>query len=190
MRYIRKLREKSECLLDRYSESSVVAFLTVTEEEIRGYAIEITRSQHHRLPWGHALLAALKEHAFLWQDNREMLQLKSSRGAADETGTRPPKKPTPTGAQPQAPRPAAPGGGNGAKEAVKVGNCATSTHASTGAKLCKHFNDRRGCNKAKCPRGELHGCDVRLASGAACGSRSHNRGGHDQAKHGAFTARK
>ena len=46
-----------------------------------------------------------------------------------------------------------------------------------GKKLCKAFNDQRGC-KGDC--GALHACDVRLPSGQACQATSHNRQSHPE----------
>ena len=53
----------------------------------------------------------------------------------------------------------------------------TVSQVKGGQKLCKPFNDGRGCPNAKCPN--LHACDVRLDSGAACLSRRHNRLNHE-----------
>ena len=53
----------------------------------------------------------------------------------------------------------------------------TVSQVKGGQKLCKPFNDGRGCQNAKCPN--LHACDVRLDSGAACLSRRHNRLHHE-----------
>lgn len=46
-----------------------------------------------------------------------------------------------------------------------------------GKKLCKAWNDQRGC-KGGC--GNLHACDVRLPSGQACQATSHNRQAHPE----------
>ena len=44
-------------------------------------------------------------------------------------------------------------------------------------KLCKPFNDARGCSKgAQCP--DRHACDVLLPKGEACGLTNHNRVRH------------
>ena len=48
----------------------------------------------------------------------------------------------------------------------------TARHAN-GRKLCKPFNDARGCHNPKCR--DVHGCDAMLPSGEGCGSSSHNR---------------
>ena len=45
-----------------------------------------------------------------------------------------------------------------------------------GKKLCKPYNDARGCKNAKCP--EVHSCDVLMASGYACDNPEHNRVNH------------
>ena len=46
-----------------------------------------------------------------------------------------------------------------------------------GKKICKSFNDQRGC-KGGC--GNLHVCDIRLPNGQACQSASHNRQNHPE----------
>ena len=49
----------------------------------------------------------------------------------------------------------------------------TVSMAKGGRKFCKAYNDGRGCNRSPCP--DLHTCDVRLPSGAACNSTQHTR---------------
>ena len=53
----------------------------------------------------------------------------------------------------------------------------TVSQIKGGQKICKPYNDGRGCSNTKCPN--LHACDVRLESGAACLSRRHNRLNHE-----------
>lgn len=53
----------------------------------------------------------------------------------------------------------------------------TVSQIKGGQKICKPFNDGRGCQNSKCPN--LHACDVRLDSGSACLSRRHNRLNHE-----------
>ena len=64
------------------------------------------------------------------------------------------------------------------------GEGAVASVTKHGAKICKKFNDQRGC-AAKCPKGDVHGCDlILLKSGEACANGGHNRLTHDPAKHG------
>ena len=53
----------------------------------------------------------------------------------------------------------------------------TVSQIKGGQKICKPYNDGRGCSNTKCLN--LHACDVRLESGAACLSRRHNRLNHE-----------
>ena len=52
----------------------------------------------------------------------------------------------------------------------------TVSMAKGGRKICKSWNDSRGCQDKSCD--SLHGCDVRLPNGSACLSKSHNRQNH------------
>ena len=49
-----------------------------------------------------------------------------------------------------------------------------------GLRICKPWNDGRGCQSASCK--DTHGCDVRLSSGKACLSKSHTRLQHDDSR--------
>ena len=61
---------------------------------------------------------------------------------------------------------------------VKSDKHRTVSMIKGGKKLCKKFNDSRGCSTHSCP--DLHVCDVKLPDGRPCMSRNHNRLGHDQ----------
>ena len=211
-KYVRKLRERTEALVDRFLEPSVIAYLQVTEEAIRGYAIEATRAQDvdEKLPWGMALMEAMSNHSYLWMDNRELLLPRrsgggdhgggGSGGGNSKQGGGGGKPGGGGGKQMDKPRttltpPAKPfQGGGDSKGGGKGGSSfSTCTHTQGGGKICKLFNDKRGCGHKgteKCSRGDLHGCDVRLAStGQACASKSHNRVSHDSSRHGTPAAR-
>ena len=45
-----------------------------------------------------------------------------------------------------------------------------------GLKLCKPYNDNRGCNNRSCK--DVHECDVRMEGGRHCGSKEHTRLNH------------
>ena len=49
---------------------------------------------------------------------------------------------------------------------IKTDKWPTISMLKGGQKICKPFNDGRGCTKAGCK--DLHQCDVKLASGKAC----------------------
>ena len=60
----------------------------------------------------------------------------------------------------------------------KVARVATVSMLKGGKRICKGFNDARGCNNPRCP--DEHVCDVKTKDGA-CGSRKHNRMQHPSA---------
>ena len=62
------------------------------------------------------------------------------------------------------------------KRAIKADNFKTVSQIKGGMRLCKPFNDGRGCTVRDC--GALHACDVRLQSGQACLNKKHNRLSH------------
>ena len=52
----------------------------------------------------------------------------------------------------------------------------TCRQTAQGKKLCKPWNDARGCTNPKCP--DRDGCDVQLPNGNPCNDTKHNRSGH------------
>jgi len=60
--------------------------------------------------------------------------------------------------------------------AVKSDGLKTVSMIRGGKKLCKKYNDSRGCTSRNC--NDLHVCDVKLESGKPCLSKEHNRLGH------------
>ena len=60
---------------------------------------------------------------------------------------------------------------------VKPDTRQTVSMLKGGKKLCKAWNDQRGC-KGNC--GSLHACDVRLPNGQACQATNHNRQSHPE----------
>ena len=61
--------------------------------------------------------------------------------------------------------------------AVKSDTFKTVSMIKGGARLCKPWNDGRGCTSANCQ--SLHQCDVKLASGLPCLSKKHTRLEHE-----------
>eukprot|EP00435_Cladocopium_sp_Y103_P065073 s583_g26.t2 len=59
------------------------------------------------------------------------------------------------------------------KRQIKSDSFRTVSQIKGGQKLCKPWNDGRGCHDPKCS--SLHCCDVRTADGGACGSKKHTR---------------
>ena len=64
------------------------------------------------------------------------------------------------------------------RRAVKTDKHQTVSMLKGGQRLCKPWNDSRGC-PGNC--GQKHACDVKMPSGKACLSTSHNRMAHDRA---------
>ena len=168
--YVRDLRKRCEHLTDKFTDASVVSYMCATEEAIRSFAVEKCRSKDSHERWGSALISSMREHSYLWQDNRDMLvriggaatrsmsPIKTSRDNLDTKD----------------------------KNIVLLPrNFATCTHTQHGNRICKKKNDRRGCPHKVCPDGAAHVCDVKLEkSGFACGKPDHTRAEHDEAKHG------
>eukprot|EP00435_Cladocopium_sp_Y103_P017427 s4807_g4.t1 len=65
------------------------------------------------------------------------------------------------------------------KRLVKADAFRTVSQVKGGQKICKPWNDGRGCSDPKCQA--LHCCDVRLESGAPCLDKKHTRLEHQAA---------
>ena len=57
---------------------------------------------------------------------------------------------------------------------IKTDKWPTVSMVKGGRRICKRYNDARGCPGCD----DIHGCDVRLASGKACLAKDHNRLSH------------
>ena len=57
---------------------------------------------------------------------------------------------------------------------VKADKFQTISMVKGGKRLCKKYNDGRGCSGCN----DIHGCDVKLPTGKACMSTKHNRLNH------------
>lgn len=65
----------------------------------------------------------------------------------------------------------------------------TATHTEVGVRICKKYNDGRGCC-SPCPSQAAHVCDLVLkGTKKLCGSKTHNRKGHIVSAHGVVAAR-
>ena len=179
---------------DKFTWASIVEYLTQVEEQYRARAIELARSG---TPWGHSLIAALKEDRQPWDDHKDVLQT-----------SRPPAPPpslcwncsNPVGKGKVA-KVIGKGNSPGAKVQKTQGQ-KTQTQANTPAsgsegwrkwptsrfdrnqkEICIMFNDSRTCSNP-CPNKRLHVCNVKLSSGQVCGSTSHCRRTHVPSQHG------
>lgn len=86
-----------------------------------------------------------------------------------EASRRRPRSPEPSGEIPAAPAKRA--------RAFKSDSHKTVSMIKGGARLCKPWNDGRGCKDPQCSH--LHQCDVKLPSGAPCLSKRHTRLEHE-----------
>ena len=180
--YLLEVSERAHEQLRFHTEESVLAWVTAVEHEIRNRAIELVRGVEQEV-WGKALLAALKDKSFRWSEMKDVLvPRRAPPGNFGGPGT-----PKPSQAASSSSASGPPGVTPKAAAAAKVPpkrQWHTAGQTSRGVKICKLFNDQRGCAQ-NCPKGHAHVCDVQLASTkAACGSKQHNRKGHDAVRHG------
>jgi hypothetical protein len=169
--YIRNTRDRCDHLLEKFTDASVTNYACQCEEFIRAFAIEKTRNKEHPERWGSSLVSSMREHSYVWQDNRDLLV---RIGGGQYGRTMSPPKTSRAAADSQSK------GGSQHRSFVTVNK---SQHGGT---LCKKFNDRRGCKHKICPDGFVNVCDVKLTkSQYACGRGDHNRLNHDEQKHGA-----
>ena len=168
VKYYRTLRDRTEPLLDVYSEESVVEYLISVEESFRGHVLDLVRRRENPMNWGEALTTVLEKHTVVWTDASHILSAGRGGGAARMQAAGSPR-------------------GQAASSSVgqvsdRVGKLCTCTDNNKKQRICKAFNDSRGCPKP-CKKGGVHCCDIELESGGCCGQ-SHPRLSHDPAKHG------
>ena len=160
------------------------------ETRLRAAAIKFARADHpddEKEPWGLCLLRAIRSECHFWQEYKDVLiPLRSSAQAqpralsnAQSSPQTPPKQ-----AQQQLQN----------KDKLKTQAPArkdwlTESQDKNGYQICKWFNDQRGCDSKRCPKGHSNVCDVSIG-GRACGASTHNRKTHDPDKHGKPTTRK
>jgi len=70
---VQEVRDHTEHLCDRFTEDSVIRYMTKSEESIRAFALELLRSKAE-ISWGAALLKSSKDKYHIWQENKEMLK--------------------------------------------------------------------------------------------------------------------
>ena len=71
-------------------------------------------------------------------------------------------------------------GGEKRPRQIKSDAFRTVSQIKGGARLCKPWNDGRGCRDKSCSA--LHACDVRLANGQPCLNKKHTRLEHEGAE--------
>ena len=167
VKYYRTLRDRTEPLLDTYSEDSVVEYLLSVEETFRGHVLDMVRRRDNPMNRGEALTLTLEKYTVVWSDSSHILS--AGRGGAA--------------------RVQAAGSPKGQASSASVGQVSdrvcklcTCTDNNKKQRICKAFNDSRGCPKP-CKKGAVHCCDIELESGGCCGQ-SHPRLSDDPSKHG------
>ena len=137
-----------------YGRNSL-SWLSRNDMLTRGTMASLMRQQW---PAGEALKEALRQHHVDWKTP-------SMQGVVQEPETkRKPAAELPSGvSQPDMKR----------SRQLKADGLATISMVKGGHRLCKAFNDSRGCRQKNCTF--LHQCDVKLPSGKGCLSKTHNR---------------
>ena len=225
--YYSAFEERYRELADAYTDRDIMSCLCKVEEKFRTEAIELSRPHLDdalvaaatiTIPWGIALLTALRDNHSMWFDALDTLRAYAAShpfqgagyapspraprlrgggagsgkkrrpgampfGAADTQQQNPAQTRSLLNLPPPPPGPGgreSKGGKNGKGSGLKT--CSTTRQ---GSKICKRFNDNRGCSP-KCDHGLAHVCDVMLVkSGEACGRQDHGRSQHKEAHHGA-----
>ena len=73
--YALSIRIRIENMLGRYTEDSLLAYVTKCEEEIRTEAIVFSRPPESRV-WGQAIIRSQDKNTHIWQDNKDILVLR------------------------------------------------------------------------------------------------------------------
>ena len=184
--YANALKAKVEHLTDRYTEQSVLSYLEKVEEKIRGHVIGEVRRRVNPQPWGAALRWALKEHNEEWSENKDVLvRIPTSKGAGESSGRgaggysqgkgqrarsrsrsrRFRQSDAGAGSKPQK------GGAKGQRQGPlgDTRRAKTSDYTRDNKRFCTAFLNGRCSSSIKCPRGDVHGCNLLLAkSGRPC----------------------
>ena len=159
VKYHRAIRDRTETYLDTHSEESFVDYLISVEETFRGHVLDLVRYRDHACNWGDALKLVLDKFATAWAEASHIL----SAGRASNT-----RAPTVSASV--------------VPVSDRVGKLCTCTENAMSQRICKSYNDSRGCPKP-CKKGGVHCCDIELTTGVCCGM-AHPRNAHDSGKHG------
>ena len=186
-KYIKEVKKRASTLLGKFTESSVIDFITNREEALRMEAMELCRSDA-KVPWGKALTSVLKDFNHVWQEERQILvaigMSQPNRGRQAD--------PPPSNANAGKGKGKGKGKDKGGKSNISEDDFTSAKHRKKwatgrqneqGKDLCKFYNDTRGC-KTPCPQKKVHACDVYLATGKICGHGGHRRIHHDEKVHG------
>ena len=194
--FVSRIRDYRE----RYSDASITKALSIVEESFRSKAVELTRSGD-KVPWGVALVRVLTESMHLWNILRDHLILKSDDGhfGRDRRQSGDNAQRGNRGVKLEHPRrddrqsgdigvATAKSGKGSSKGRNPAADRIMFTSAAKGqTPYCRAHNDKGSCHDKSCRF--IHVCNAQMSDGSACGSKSHGRAGHDEAKHGAAKAR-
>ncbi len=186
------LARRSWMLVGRFSDEAIVVCVTAVEEQFRSKAIELTRGEDN-VPWGMALVEAQKTNVEVWREVMDLLGIggvPAPFAVLDQPsgqGTEQPLTPPPPTRPDKWPRPEPKVRPIKAVADTEVPRkqWKTANMIAQNWKICKKFNDKRGCKGKTCPDGNANVCDVVITGNKVCARSDHNRAQHDPQKHGA-----
>jgi hypothetical protein len=188
--YMRHFTSKILRLKATYSEQSVLKYLDECLSSFSSQAVELSRGPE-KVPFGKSLARVMQEHSAIWNSRIEVLNVRGQSVNRQAQAHQPPRQlgrqQSKGGGKSTSPRTGSSssllaikdkgtGKGKDGKPKLK-----TVTEIG-GAKICKPYNDKRGCRDTACPN--VHQCDVLLNTNKACASRSHGRDSHSSESHG------
>ena len=171
------MEEKARAYMQRHpgaSPQQVLVWLRSADEATRRAGLELVRTPPKQTI-GEALRSAKRECTSEWQIPNTVIQTvvqKEQRAALSPGPNAADSSSTETAIVPFTKKLQAPVTANGTPQKGAPLYC----KRSKGRWLCEKWNLGKCSNP--CPDENFHGCDVRLETGAACASTSHNRLGH------------
>ena len=170
-----KFYNKFTSLIEQYDENKVLQYIIVVEELMRTIAWGLARRAEDPMPFGEALLHAVKDNSNLWNEHAYLLGGKnwtqpsggqqgfvSSMGAVQEA-----RSMLQSFMQPNP----------GKRQRVDQLDGPTT--------FCSFFNSHNGCKRGKgCPL--QHKCSARRLDNRVCGATSHGAHSHDVSLEGGF----
>ena len=175
--FVYELTSRIPTLREKFTDPSVVKFLTQMYEHFCSIARDQTRSSQ-QTPYGKALLNALRSEAHKWQEFRDFLVPRETKRDKGKNGNDGGKGGNSFRTLPPPPPPKVPNGKGGKQK----GTVKAIDKNEEGKKLCSFFN-RAGCREGQNCK-DLHECNALMPSGKPCGSKSHGRSGHQVARDG------
>ena len=183
--YVYEITSRIPVLREKFTDPSVVKYLNEMHEHFMAIARDQTRSSQ-QIPWGKALLNALRSEAHKWQEFRDSLMPRDKQGKGKH-GQENGKGSGSQGSQFQNPStpnpPQKPFKGKDGKNGKNgKGKISWVPAAEDGKTFCANYNTK-GCRDGDNCR-HLHACNALMPSGKPCGSKSHARSSHQAARDG------